>query len=97
MGEVLSYVVAPFLLQGALTAIEIAALAMVFGLTLGGPYLFYKSQDFLHDHAEALKWGALLSWLATTGLGVVSGHSQKTSDGRGAHLLEGIGSGRLAG
>ena len=35
MGEVLSYVVAPFLLQGALTAIEIAALAMVFGLTLG--------------------------------------------------------------
>jgi polar amino acid transport system permease protein len=35
MGEVLSYVVAPFLLQGALTAIEIAALAMIFGLALG--------------------------------------------------------------
>jgi polar amino acid transport system permease protein len=35
MRDVLSYVVAPFLLQGALTAIEIAALAMVLGLTLG--------------------------------------------------------------
>jgi polar amino acid transport system ATP-binding protein/polar amino acid transport system permease protein len=35
MLEVLSYVVTPFLLEGALTAIEIAALAMVLGLTLG--------------------------------------------------------------
>jgi polar amino acid transport system permease protein len=35
MWEVLSYVIAPFLLQGALTAIEIAALAMILGLMLG--------------------------------------------------------------
>jgi len=35
MLEVLSYVVTPFLLEGALTAIEIAALAMVLGLMLG--------------------------------------------------------------
>jgi polar amino acid transport system permease protein len=35
MWEVLSYVVAPFLLQGALTAIEIATLAMILGLMLG--------------------------------------------------------------
>ena len=35
MLDVLSYVIAPFLLEGALTAIEIAALAMVLGLTLG--------------------------------------------------------------
>src|SRR4051812_22685212 len=33
--ETLSYVVAPFLLEGALTALEIAALAMVIGVTLG--------------------------------------------------------------
>ena len=35
MQEILSYVIEPFLLQGALTAIEIAALAMIIGLTLG--------------------------------------------------------------